>query len=96
MGDFNVGILKDNNQAKNKQNLLYFMNKFLLKSQFIETTTNVGFQLYHIWTNFLGNKCKYGVIEAYWSNFHKLIYIALQLPNTFPMYNKQPLMFPFI
>jgi hypothetical protein len=72
------------------------MNKFLLKSQFTATTTNVEFQLDHIWANFLGNECKYGVTEAYWSNFHKLIYIALKLPNTFPMCNKQPLMFPFI
>jgi hypothetical protein len=39
MGDFNVGILKDNNQAKNKQKVLYFMNKLLSKSQFSETTT---------------------------------------------------------
>jgi hypothetical protein len=28
MGDFNVDILKDNNQAKNKQRLLSFMDKF--------------------------------------------------------------------
>ncbi len=39
MGDFNVDILKDNNQAKNKQELLYFMDKFQLKSQFSESTT---------------------------------------------------------
>ncbi len=43
MGDFNVGILKDNNQLKNKQELLYFMDKFQLKSQFNESTTKVGF-----------------------------------------------------
>jgi len=43
MGDFNVEILKDNNQAKNKQELLYFMDKFQLKSQFNESTTKVGF-----------------------------------------------------
>jgi hypothetical protein len=43
MGDFNVGILNDNNQAKNKQKLLYFMDKFQLKSQFSENTTKVGF-----------------------------------------------------
>jgi hypothetical protein len=28
MGDFNVDILKDNNQPKNKPELLYFMDKF--------------------------------------------------------------------
>jgi hypothetical protein len=38
MGDFNVDILKDNNQPKKKA-LLYFMNKFQLKSQFSESTT---------------------------------------------------------
>jgi exonuclease III len=32
MGDFNVEIIKDNNQPKNKQELLYFMDKFQLKS----------------------------------------------------------------
>jgi hypothetical protein len=32
MEEFNVDILKDNNQAKNKQKLLYFMDKFQLKS----------------------------------------------------------------
>ena len=39
MGDFNVDILKDNNQTKNKQELLDFMDKFQLKSQFSESTT---------------------------------------------------------
>jgi endonuclease/exonuclease/phosphatase family metal-dependent hydrolase len=32
VGDFNVHILKDNNQAKKKQELLDFMDKFQLKS----------------------------------------------------------------
>ncbi len=45
MGDFNVDILKDNNQAKNKQELLYFMDKLQLKSQFNESSTKAGFQL---------------------------------------------------
>jgi hypothetical protein len=65
MGDFNVDILKDNNQTKNKQELLYFMNKFQLKSQFNETTIKVGSQLNHIWANVLGNECKYGVTKTY-------------------------------
>jgi hypothetical protein len=72
------------------------MNKFQLKSQFNESITKVGFQLEHILVNVLRIECKFGVIEAYWSNFHKLIYIAFKLPNTLPMYNKKPLMFPFI
>jgi hypothetical protein len=37
------------------------MDKFKLKSQFNENTTKVGFQLYHIWANVLGNECKLGV-----------------------------------
>jgi hypothetical protein len=41
------------------------MDKFQLKSQFCESTIKVGPQLNHIWTNFLGNECKFGVIEAY-------------------------------
>jgi len=39
MGDFNVGILNDNDQPKKKQKLLYFMDKFQLNSQFSESTT---------------------------------------------------------
>ncbi len=50
MGDFNVDVLKDNNQAqKKKQEQLYFMDKFQSKSQFNENTTKVGSQLNHIW-----------------------------------------------
>jgi hypothetical protein len=65
MGDFNVDILKDNNQPKNKQELLYFIDKFQLKSQFSESTTKVGLQLDHIWANIIGNECKFGVTKAY-------------------------------
>ncbi len=49
MGDFNVDILKYNNQAKNKQELLDFMDKFQSKSQFSQRTTKVGSQLDYIW-----------------------------------------------
>ncbi len=70
------------------------MDKFKLKSQFNENTTKVGFQLDHVWANVLGNECKFGVTKAYWLDFHKLIYLAFKLPNTFPMYNKNPLSFP--
>ncbi len=96
MGDFNVGILNDNNQAKNKQKLLYFMDKFQLKSQFSENTTKVGFWLNHIWTNVLRNEFKSSIIEAYWLKFYKSIYIAFKLPITLSMYNEKPSMFPFI
>jgi len=75
---------------------IYFIDKFQLKSQFNESTTKVGFQLDHIWANVPRNECKFGGIEAYWSNFHKLIYIAFKLSNTFPMYNKKLLISPFI
>jgi hypothetical protein len=85
MLDFNVDILKDNNQPKNKQELLYFMDKFQFKSQINESTIKAGFLLDHIWTNVLGNECQFGVTEAYWSNFHKPIYIAFKLPNTLPI-----------
>jgi hypothetical protein len=93
---FNVDILKDNTQAKKKQELLEFIDKFQLKSQFNENTTKARCQLGHIWTNVPGNEWKFSVIEAYWSNFHKVIHIAFKLPNSLPMYNKKPLMFPFI
>jgi hypothetical protein len=96
MRDFNVDILKDNNRTKYKQELLNFLDKFQLKSQCNENTTKARFQLYHIWANVLGNECKYGVIKAYWSDFHKLVYIAFKSLNTLPMYYKNPIMFPFI
>jgi hypothetical protein len=72
------------------------MNKFRLKSQFSESTTKVGFQLEHILVNVLRIECKFGVTKACWSNVHKPIYIAFKLPNTLQMYNKKPLMSPFI
>jgi hypothetical protein len=61
MGDFNLDILKDNNQTKNTQELLDFMDKFQLKSQFSENTTKVGSQLNHIRANVLENECKFSV-----------------------------------
>jgi len=61
MGDFNVDIKKNINQPKKKQELLYFMEKFQLKSQFSESTTKAGFQLDHIWANVLGKECKSSV-----------------------------------
>jgi hypothetical protein len=96
MGDFNVDILKESNQPKKEKELLYFIDKFQLNSYFDESTTKVGCQLDHIWANVSRNVCKCGVIEAYWLNFHKPIYIVFKLPNTLPMYNKKPLMSPFI
>jgi len=89
MRDFSVDIIKNNNEPKNKQEILYFMDKFQLKSQFSENTTKVGSQLDHIWPNVPINEYKFGIIEAYWSNFHKPIYIAFKLPNTLSMYNKK-------
>jgi hypothetical protein len=72
------------------------MDKFQLKSQFSESPTRAISQLDHIWANVLGNECKSLVTKAYWLDFHKLIYITFKLPNTLPMYNKKPLMSPFI
>jgi len=72
------------------------MDKFQLKSQFNENTIKVGTQLDDIWANVPRNKCKYGVTKTYWSNFHKVIYITFKLLNTFPLYNKRPLMFSFL
>jgi hypothetical protein len=72
------------------------MDKFQLKSQFSENTTKVRSQSNHTWANVFENEYKHGVTKAYWSNFHKLIYNTFKLPNTLPMHNKIPLMFPFI
>jgi hypothetical protein len=70
------------------------MDKFKLKSQ-SKNTTKVGFQLDYVWANVLGNEYKFGVTKAYWLDFHEPIYLAFKLPNTFPMYNKNPLSSPF-
>jgi hypothetical protein len=88
MGNVIIDILKDNNHAENKQNLLDFTNNFKLKSQFSENTTKVEYQLDHIWANVPGNECKYAVIETYWSYFQILIHIAFKLPNALCMYEK--------
>jgi len=72
------------------------MDKFQLKSQFNVTITKTGFQLDYVWANVSQNECKYAITKAYRLDFHKLMYIELKLLNTFPMYNKKPLMFPFI
>jgi hypothetical protein len=55
------------------------MDKFQLKSQFSENTTKVGSQLNHMWANVHENKCKYGVIETYWLDFHKSILYCIQI-----------------
>jgi hypothetical protein len=41
------------------------MDKFQLKSQFIESTTKVGSQLNHTLANVLRIECKYGVTKVY-------------------------------
>jgi hypothetical protein len=61
MRDFSVDIIKNNNEPKNKQEILYFMDKFQLKSQFSENTTKAGSQLDHIWANILGKEWKSSV-----------------------------------
>jgi len=59
--DFNIDILDDSNHENNKQQLIDFMNKFELKSQFKNITTKARSQLDHIWSNVLGNECKSSV-----------------------------------
>ncbi len=41
------------------------MKKLKLKLESNRNTTKVGFQFNHIWSNVLGNECKYIVIETY-------------------------------
>jgi hypothetical protein len=72
------------------------MDKLQLKSQCNENTTKVRYQLYHIWENVFGNECKFGVLEAYWLDFHISIYITFKLPNILPMYNKKSLIYSFM
>ncbi len=89
MEDFYVDILEENNDAKKKK--IKFMKKFKFNLQFNRNTTKIGFHFDHIWSNVLGNECEYNVIEAYWLDFHKLIYNTFKLPNTLPMSNKKQL-----
>jgi hypothetical protein len=72
------------------------MNKLELKSQFKNITTKIGSQSNHIWSNVLGNDIKLGVLKAYWPKFHKPIYMAFKLLNTFPIYSNKPILSPFI
>jgi hypothetical protein len=64
------------------------MDKFQLKSQFDESTAKVVSRLDNRWAIVPRNDYKSSVTKTYWSDFHKLIYIAFKLPNTFSMYNK--------
>jgi hypothetical protein len=72
------------------------MDKFQLKSQFSENIIKVKFELDHIWANILGIECKSSATEAYLLDFHKSIYIKFNLLNILLMYNKKPVMSPFI
>ncbi len=72
------------------------MNKLKLKSQFKNITTKVGSQLSCIWSNVLGNDTKSCVLKTYWPKFHKPIYMAFKLLDTFPIYSNKPILFPFI
>jgi len=74
-------------QKLNNNHYISWIN--LINSQFSGNTMKAKIQLNYIWENVIENECKFGVIEAYWSNFHKPIYIAFKLPNTFPIYNKK-------
>ncbi len=98
--DFIIDILDDSNHdsnhENNKQQLIDFMNKFELKSQFKNITTKVRSQLDHTWSNVLGNECKLGVSKTYWPAFHKPIYIAFKLLYILPIYNNKSILSPFI
>ncbi len=61
---------------------LDFMEEFELKTQISEVPQKSNFN-YHVWVNVSLNEYKFGVIETYWPNFHKLIYNALKLLNLF-------------
>jgi hypothetical protein len=76
-----------------KQEILDFMDKFKLKSQFNESTTKVGSQLDHVWENVPRNECKFGVTKAYWLDFHKPI---ANYQTHFLCITKKPLLFPFL
>ncbi len=61
LGDFNIDILDDSNHENNKQQLMDFVNKFELESQFKNITTKARSQLNHIWSNVPRDECKLGV-----------------------------------
>jgi hypothetical protein len=94
--DFNIDILDDSNDKDNKQQIIIFMNKSKLKSQFKNITTKAGSQLDHIWSNVLRNESKSSVSKTYWPDFHKPIYMTFKLPNTLPIYSNKPILSPFI
>jgi hypothetical protein len=42
------------------------------------------FLIDHIWSNIPEMDTKYGIMDAYWPNYHKPIYCAFRLSNTLP------------
>jgi hypothetical protein len=41
-------------------------------------------------------ECKSSVLEAYWPNIHKPIYITFKLQNKNPIYSNKPILSQFI
>ncbi len=70
------------------------MNKLGLKSQLKNIITKAESQLYHIWSNVLGNESKLGVLETYWVDFHKPICMTFKLPNTLLIHNNKIMLSP--
>jgi hypothetical protein len=49
-----------------------------------------------MWRNAVKNEYKSCVWETYWPDIYKLIYMALKLLDTFPIYNNKPISFSSI
>jgi hypothetical protein len=68
----------------NKQQLIDIMNKFKLKSQFKNNTTNIESQSDHKWTNKLENECKSKCIKNMLAKFSQInLYNIQTLKHTF-------------
>ncbi len=80
---------------RNKNDQISWIN-FNLIPNFVETPQKQDFNQTVYEQIFPKNECKLSAIKTYWLDFHKPIYIAFNLPNTLPMYNKKPLTFPFL
>jgi hypothetical protein len=65
-----------------KKELLNFIDKLKLKSQFNGKTTKKKNQLDHIWANVLGNECKSNVSEAYRLDFQTNLYYIQSIKHT--------------
>jgi hypothetical protein len=90
LGDFNIDmtITGDDYSNSPQQELVESITTLNVKIHIHTYTTSNGSILYHILIFPHANEFLAYVLEGYYPNYHKPIYVAFKLPNSFPMHNK--------